>query len=397
MPDTPARWAARGLRARILCRLVLLLFCIITPFVLTKYIILPHHDPTDYFAFRSFSSFIRVHPPALIYDNHILRDLQLTLHGGFFPYLYHPGMLLLVWPLAYLPYGLGWVLWIGIGLIVYIAAVGIAERNPAAVLAAIIAPSTLWIVMCGQSTMLAAALLFGGFRFLPTRPLLAGALFGMLAYKPQFGVLVPVALVASGQWRAIAAACVTMILFMLATAAAFGWSVWVTWLHDLPSIAITISTNLLVLCPLMVTVTSNLVVFGLTPDQAHLVQIVASLGAVIVIWHCFRRGTNMLGAAAVAVATFLTTPYAFAYDMPILTAAVIVIVNERWQQNDAFVFAEILVLIAAFLLPYCVISSMFFRFSSLVILALLCLVVRRIWTRDAEDAVWHPPHVAAMA
>ena len=34
------------------------------------------------------------------------------------------------------------------------------------------------------------------------RPILAGVLFGLMAYKPQFGVMIPLVLVATGRWRA---------------------------------------------------------------------------------------------------------------------------------------------------------------------------------------------------
>ncbi len=41
---------------------------------------------------------------------------------------------------------------------------------------------------------------------LDKRPVLAGILFGLLAYKPQFGLLIPFVLAASGRWRTFAAA-----------------------------------------------------------------------------------------------------------------------------------------------------------------------------------------------
>ena len=132
----------------------------------------------------------------------------------------------------------------------------------------------------------------------------------------------------------------------------------------------------------MASVTANLMALGMTPAHARIVQLVSSLGAVIVVWRCFRHSTGMLGAALVAVATFLTTPYAFGYDMPMLTAAVIVVASERWQQNQAFAFIEILVLLASFLLPFCALWPQVLQFSSLIILSLLCLIVHR-------NGAWH--------
>ena len=55
----------------------------------------------------------------------------------------------------------------------------------------------------GQNGFLTAGLLGAALLSLPRRPLLSGILFGLLAYKPQFGLLIPVALLVAGQWRAI--------------------------------------------------------------------------------------------------------------------------------------------------------------------------------------------------
>ncbi len=45
----------------------------------------------------------------------------------------------------------------------------------------------------GQNGFLTAALLGGALHWLDRKPWLAGILIGMLAYKPQFGVLIPIA------------------------------------------------------------------------------------------------------------------------------------------------------------------------------------------------------------
>ena len=61
---------------------------------------------------------------------------------------------------------------------------------------------------------------------LPRRPLLAGVLFALLAYKPQFALALPVALLAGGAWRSLAAAAVGVVVFTMATLAAFGTDSW---------------------------------------------------------------------------------------------------------------------------------------------------------------------------
>src|SRR5690348_15913292 len=55
-------------------------------------------------------------------------------------------------------------------------------------------PAVLINVGHGQNGFLTAALVGGALVALPTRPTLAGILFGLLIYKPQFGLLIPLAL-----------------------------------------------------------------------------------------------------------------------------------------------------------------------------------------------------------
>ena len=58
----------------------------------------------------------------------------------------------------------------------------------------------------GQNGFLTAALLGGALHWLDRKPWLAGILIGLLAYKPQFGVLIPIALLAGQRWTTIGAA-----------------------------------------------------------------------------------------------------------------------------------------------------------------------------------------------
>ena len=56
---------------------------------------------------------------------------------------------------------------------------------------------------------------------------------GCLAYKPQFGLLVPLVLAATGRWRAIAAAGATVLAIAGLTWAAFGADVFAAFWHSL--------------------------------------------------------------------------------------------------------------------------------------------------------------------
>ena len=267
-------WQARGIPARTLCRLLLILFTFLTP--VTLYHILPQCFENDYFAFRSFARFVQLHPPGMIYDYPLLQKFQGTSTVTF-PYFYQPQMLLLVWPLAHLPYVPGYAFWMLPGMTICAIVLWFAERNVLAVIAVLVGPSTLLIWINGQSSMVQAGLMFGGFLLLPRRPALAGVLFGLMIYKPQLAVLVPVALLASRQWRTIAVACVHRGVVPVGQCG----SVRCRRLDEL------------VASPahdrhhhrledrrverVMATITANLLMFGATPTQAHIVQAVSTL------------------------------------------------------------------------------------------------------------------------
>ncbi|MGC8469940.1 MAG: hypothetical protein ACP5NI_08565, partial [Acetobacteraceae bacterium] len=63
----------------------------------------------------------------------------------------------------------------------------------------------------GTGGLLAAILLIGGVTLLGRRPVLAGAMFGLLGALPQFAVLLPAALLGLGAWRSLKAATLTAL------------------------------------------------------------------------------------------------------------------------------------------------------------------------------------------
>ena len=80
--------------------------------------------------------------------------------------------------------------------------------------------------------MLTAALVGGALAILDRRPIVAGILFGLMAYKPQFGLMIPVVLAASGRWRTFSSAVATVALLAAAATLVFGWQVWHAFLES---------------------------------------------------------------------------------------------------------------------------------------------------------------------
>src|SRR6266404_4795267 len=149
-----------------------------------------------------------------------------TGHARFSLWPYPPTYFLILAPLATLPYVAAFLTWGLLTLLGCIVVVSLVVRRRPAVALVLASPFTVWNVLAGQSGFLTASLLGASLLALERRPVLAGVFIGCLTYKPQWGILIPVALVASGQWRAIASAAATIVFLGGVSIAAFGSGAW---------------------------------------------------------------------------------------------------------------------------------------------------------------------------
>ena len=335
----------------------------------------------DFFGLWSCARFIFDHPAPQIYDSATLQAAQVALGMNpqtTYPFPYPPSFLLVLWPLGLLGYLAAYVVAIGVTLALFVwATVGTRWRSPMT-LAALLAPTTTITIVAGQAGFLAAALLIGGFRLAARRPFIAGILFGLATYKPQMGLLVPVALVSAGLWRTIAAAGATVAALVMLTSAVFGPSVWPAWAANLTQYAEQFAAQNSQIIHLMPTVWATLLQLGVAPPIAELAQFGAAAAAIGIVWWSFRSGPSPLAIAALLVATPLATPHAFVYDLPILAAAVIWAIAERHRAGDTFGTGEVLVMMSAMIAPITLVAGASrFPFALLSLILLLGMIVLR--------------------
>jgi len=156
---------------------------------------------------------------ALAHDPHII----------YFGFFYPPVFLLVCAALALLPYVAAYLVWVvGSGLLL---AWGLQRLlgGWGRIWPALAFTSVIENAGVGENAFCSAGLLAAGVLALERRPVLAGALFGGLCYKPHFLLPVVVFLVIGRQWRAVAALGVSAALLCGASALVFGWPVWVTY------------------------------------------------------------------------------------------------------------------------------------------------------------------------
>ena len=340
----------------------------------------------DFFALWSWSAMIHAaaHPVALYAPAQVQAFLhtQDAAFKGNYPFAYPPSFLLVIWPLALLGRNASYVIWVLSTLACYLAVVGHGPWRRTIVLLVLLAPATALTVSAGQNGFLTAALMIGGCRLLDRRPVVAGILFGLLSCKPQLGVLIPVALLAARQWRAIAAAAATVLASVVASAAAFGWTMWAHWISALVGLFHLVGKQTQLYHD-MPTIAANLHGLGVAPGDVQAAQAVTGMLAATAVFLCWRRGsTSRLAAAALQAGTFLATPYAFFYDLPLVTNAVLELVMERLEAREAFSITEILVVIGTVLLPIAMAATHGpIPWSGFVLPLLFVVIVRRALLR----------------
>ncbi|MBV8578526.1 MAG: DUF2029 domain-containing protein, partial [Acetobacteraceae bacterium] len=147
-------------------------------------------------------------------------------HSAYSLLSYPPTFTLILVPVAMLPYVTAFLTWGSVTLAGCIAVVYLIVRRQPAISLMLASPFTAWNFLIGQNGFLTASLLGGSLLFLERRPVLAGLFIGCLTYKPQFGILLPVALVAARQWGACVSATLTAIFLVAVSVAAFGTDAW---------------------------------------------------------------------------------------------------------------------------------------------------------------------------
>ena len=269
------------------------------------------------------------------------------------PFPYPPTLLLLLSPLGALPLRLAYWLFVGFGLATFALAMTAGRwkdfRWP---LISIAAPATGISIIAGQSGLLTGALMIGGFRLAPRQPILAGALFGLLTFKPQLGVLIPVALLAAGLWRVAASAMLTALAFGVVSGLAFGFDLWPAWVHQMREYA----DDYDVVLNLMPTIYANVRETSAGPLVAAIEQAIFSFGVGFVVWRAFREGVTERAMALVFVGTFLATPHAFNYDMPMTSAAIAAYLIARYEKAQRLTILEAFVVGAAYLTPFAILA-----------------------------------------
>ncbi|MGA8549099.1 MAG: glycosyltransferase family 87 protein, partial [Stellaceae bacterium] len=215
----------------ILLAIEIVLFLFLTAGTYGLIVPLPKPTSTDFVSFYAAGSLADEGTPKLAYNKvaHYAAEERAADPGIVYNYFFYPPVFLLLCAiLARLPYFAAFVLFEAATLGLYLPVIRriLGERSSAALVPILAFPPVFWTIGMGQNGLLTAGLFGAATLLIDRRPWIAGLLFGALCYKPHFALLVPVALVAGGRWRAFAAAFASAVGLCLLSLAVFGWQTW---------------------------------------------------------------------------------------------------------------------------------------------------------------------------
>jgi hypothetical protein len=186
----------------------------------------------------------------------------------------------------------------------------------------LVSPAALMCLISGQSSLLTTAALVGAVFCWDRRPILAGVLIGLMTVKPQLGILVPFALLASLRWKVFGAAAVTAIALVALSVVLYGPEIWIAYITKaLPLQREVLADASGAAMPFHATIFMNLRgVFGNDPAMvAQVASTVAAIGAVVWAFAFHRNADPLLLCALLLACTQSASPYMSTYDVLPLT------------------------------------------------------------------------------
>jgi hypothetical protein len=349
--------------------------------------------PTDFVNVWSAGRLVLDGHPALAYDWDIQKQVQIAVLGqsyeGNFAWHYPPPFLFVAAALAHFPYAAAYIGWVAASFLPYLAAMRAIVGRSFGLLLAAAFPVVFTNTLVGQNGFLTASLIGGTLVLMPRRPVLSGICLGLLSYKPQYGLLFPLVLIAAAQWRVFFTAGVVAVLLAALSWLAFGTESWQAFVHWMPMF------NKAFLVEGRAPWGKMQSIFGLTryfggPETfAWVLQWIMS-GAVAILLALLWRSRNVpypLKAAALAAGTLLVTPYLFLYDEMVLAIAVAFLARIGLDEGFARHELPALGLVAALLMIFPLLGAPTGFGATLVVAALIGSRIGAWWREPAPPSM----------
>lgn len=276
--------------------------------------------PSDFVAVWAAGHLASAGHPAAAYDWAVHKLVEQTAIGhpfaGYFGWHYPPTFLFVAAVLSMMPYTVAYTVWAVGTFPAYLMAIRTIVGNRIGYLLAAAFPAVLANFTIGQNGFVTAGLIGGTLTLMRRRPVMAGVLLGLLTFKPHLGLLFPIALIASREWRVFFTGAIVAIVMAGASWLAFGGDTWQAFVGNIGH------TSQAFLSEGHADFRKLQSVFGLTrtlggsETLAWSLQVMVTLAAAGTIATLWRSAAQYeIKAAALGTGLMLATPYLYTYDL----------------------------------------------------------------------------------
>jgi hypothetical protein len=342
------------------------------------------------------------HPEAAFDMQAIVAAQRLAVPGNEKIFLWHypPMFQMVAAGLALMPYLLSYAVFMAASLVAYAAVLRRLIGANDAVVLLLAYPGVLVAALHGQNSLLSAALLGGAILAIEKRPALAGVLIGLLAYKPQLGLLFPAVLALTGRWVVFAWATATVAAFAAVSTLLLGTDLWRVFLVNTSVVREVMETGQLPWAK-MPSAFIFLRMLGVGETVAYGAQVAVALtvaGIVGCVW--LKTGPTRFAGATLVAGTLLLSPYTFDYEMALLAIPLATIAVDLANRGASPARKSLLLglyVLPPLVGPVATLTGLQVGFPAIVLLFCWCvhLALREVRAGESDPVGWLPGNMFA--
>jgi hypothetical protein len=302
-----------------------------------------------------------------------------------FAWSYPPTFLLIVAPLSFLPYSFSLIIWLFITCAGYLFILYRIAPDRLTFWLAIAFPATVVNLNHGQNGFLFAALLGGALLLLNQRPLVAGILLGLFTCKPQFAILLPIALVGGRRWSVLGSMIVTIMVMIGLSVIFFGWETWMAFFQNALLAKEWLEIGVVPWFKMPTPFVSARMA-GLSINVSYTLQALVTMGMTGIGYYvCSQRKEPEVSNSILVLTILLATPHAFVYDLTILA---IPIAYLSWQGHiKGWLPFEKIILAVVWHMPlFSMFIALFTHLQIGPIILIMCLIYA-LWRMSRVESV----------